>query len=298
MTDRYPPIQKPYARNAEILEEEVYPVGMQRVVLSVEYNGAEFHGFQKQPGNTLTVQGELESALSQVANETVSLVCAGRTDAGVHATNQIVHFDTLAVRPLRAWTRGVNAQLPDSVSIRWAQNVSEYFHARFSAQARTYRYVICNTDTRPALGSDCLTWIRRPLDERAMHDAAQALVGEHDFTSFRAAQCQAHGPVRHIHYLHVARRGDLLIVEVQANAFLHHMVRNIVGSLLEVGLGDKPISWIAEVLAQCNRCSAGVTAKPNGLHLVEVDYPESLSLPNRLPGPHYVQEPLGAFSKG
>jgi len=298
MIDRYPPTQKPYTRNTEILEEQVYPDGMHRVALSVEYNGAEFHGFQKQPGDTVTVQGVLESALSQVANEVVSLVCAGRTDAGVHATNQVVHFDTLAVRPLRAWTRGVNAQLPDSVSVRWAQEVSEFFHARFSASARTYRYVICNTDTRPALGADCLTWVRRSLDEQAMHAAAQALVGEHDFTSFRAAQCQAHGPVRNIHYLDVARRGDLIIVEVQANAFLHHMVRNIVGSLLEVGLGDKPISWIGEVLAQFDRCCAGVTAKPNGLHLVEVDYADSLKLPSRLPGPHYVQEPLGAFSTG
>jgi len=298
MTDRYPPTQKPYTRNAEILEAEVYPEGMRRVALSVEYNGADFHGFQKQPGNTVTVQGVLESALSQVANETVALVCAGRTDAGVHATNQIVHFDTLAVRPLRAWTRGVNAQLPDSVSVRWAQEVSAHFHARFSAHARTYRYVICNTDTRPALGADCLTWIRRRLDEKAMRDAAQALVGEHDFTSFRAAQCQAHGPVREIHYLDVARRGDLLIVEVKANAFLHHMVRNIVGSLLEVGLGDKPVAWMEQVLAERNRCSAGVTAKPNGLHLVEVGYPDSLAFPVRLPGPHYVQEPLGAFSTG
>jgi len=298
MTDRYFPTQKPYTRNVEILEAEAYPEGMHRVALSVEYNGADFHGFQKQPDNTLTVQGVLEFALSQVADEPVALVCAGRTDAGVHATNQIVHFDTQAVRPLRAWTRGVNAQLPDSVSVRWAQEVSAHFHARFSARARTYRYVICNTDTRPALGADCLTWIRNRLDEVAMRAAAQALVGVHDFTSFRASQCQAHNPVREIHYLDVARRGDLLIIEIQANAFLHHMVRNIVGSLLEVGLGDKPVVWIGDVLAERNRCSAGVTAKPNGLHLVEVGYPEPFTFPSRLPGPHYVQEPLGAFLVG
>ncbi len=301
MSENYPPIftsteQKPYIRNGEVIDASAFPEGMHRIALSVEYNGAAFHGFQKQTSGVITVQGVLEKALSEVADEQVTLVCAGRTDAGVHATNQVIHFDTLSERPLKAWTRGVNAFLPDTVSVRWAQAVPSQFHARFTARSRAYRYVISNTPTRPGLGAECLTWERRPLNVTAMREAARALVGEHDFTSFRATQCQAKSPVRTIESLDIARRGELVVIEVKANAFLHHMVRNISGALLAVGVGDKPAGWIAEVLILKNRCEAGVTAKPHGLHLVKVEYPSEYEFPDRLPGPAYFQEPLGAFS--
>lgn len=293
MSDVYPPMQKPYKRNGEILKDGIFPEGMQRVALGVEYNGGQFHGFQKQLSDVDTVQARLELALSKVANEDVTLVCAGRTDAGVHGTNQVIHFDTLASRLMKAWTRGVNTALPDSISVKWAQAVAPQFHARFSAQHRTYRYVIANTYTRPALGYEQLTWVRETLDLDAMKAAAAQLVGEHDFSSFRAAQCQAKNPVRRIHYLHIVRRADLIVVEVQANAFLHHMVRNILGVLLAVGKGDRPAQWVSEVLAARDRSSASVTAKPNGLHLVGVAYPEVFNLPVSSPGPIFVHEPLG-----
>lgn len=294
----YSPQQKTYVRNGEIVDERVYPKGMYRVALAVEYNGAEFHGFQKQSSGVATVQEALEYALSQVAAETITLVCAGRTDAGVHGTNQIVHFDTLSIRPEKAWVMGVNALLPDTVAVKWARNVVPQFHARFSAHARTYRYVICNTPSRPALGYKQLTWERRSIDVDVMRNAAQALVGEHDFTSFRAAQCQAKSPVRTIHYLHIARCGDLVVIEVRANAFLHHMVRNMVGALLAVAVGDKSEDWIAQVLALKDRTQAGVTAKPHGLHLVAVDYPAEFNLPEPVPGPVFFSEGLGGFSEG
>ncbi len=295
MSDVYPPVQKPYKRNGEILEDGVFPEGMNRVALGVEYNGGKFHGFQKQLSGVDTVQARLEVALSKVANEEVSLVCAGRTDAGVHGTNQIVHFDTMASRPVKAWTRGVNTALPDTVSVKWAQVVDPTFHARFSAQHRTYRYVIANTYTRPALAYEQLTWVRETLDLDAMKDAAQLLVGEHDFSSFRAAQCQAKNPVRRIQYLHIVRRGDLIVVEIQANAFLHHMVRNIMGVLLAVAKGEKPPAWVADVLEAKDRSAADVTAKPNGLHLVGVAYPAHFDLPLSSPGPIFVHESLGGL---
>lgn len=295
MSDIYPPRQKPYTRNAEILQEGVFPEGMHRVALGVEYNGASFHGFQKQPSGVDTVQERLEKALSQVANEPVTLICAGRTDTGVHGTNQVVHFDTLSVRPQKAWTRGVNALLPDTISVKWAADVSPYFHARFSARCRTYRYVIVNTPTRPALGHEQLTWVREVIDVAAMWRAGQKLVGEHDFSSFRAAQCQARSPVRHVHYLDIARRGDLIVVEIRANAFLHHMVRNIMGVLLAIGTGEQAESWVDEVLQARDRRQGGVTAKPNGLHLVAIEYPEHFNLPAGLPGPCFLAEKLGEF---
>lgn len=293
MSSVYPPTQKPYQRNGEILEEGVFPEGMRRIALGIEYNGAEFHGFQKQPSGVDTVQERLEKALSQVANESVTLVCAGRTDTGVHGTNQVVHFDTTAERPDKAWTRGVNALLPDTISVRWSREMTPYFHARFSAQHRTYRYVIANTASRPALGFQQLTWVREELDLDAMREAASVLVGEHDFSSFRASQCQAKSPVRRIHYLHIARRGELIVVEIQANAFLHHMVRNIMGVLLAIAKGERPAVWVSEVLAAKDRRLAGVTAKPQGLHLVSVAYPDQYSLPLCQPGPIFIPEALG-----
>ncbi len=295
MSENYPPVQKPYQRNGEILQPEVFPEGMHRVALGVEYNGAKFHGFQKQSSGVDTVQARLEAGISRVADEEVTLVCAGRTDAGVHATNQVIHFDTLAERPMKAWTRGVNALLPDTVAVKWAKPVEPLFHARFSAQCRTYRYVIANTAVRPALACEQLTWVRETLDLDKMKAAAEPLVGEHDFSSFRAAQCQARSPVRRLHHLHITRRGELIVVELQANAFLHHMVRNIMGVLLAIAKGERPVTWVNEVLAAKDRRCAAVTAKPHGLHLVSVDYPSGFSLPVSYPGPIFVSDPVGAL---
>jgi tRNA pseudouridine38-40 synthase len=296
MSANYVPTSKAYSRNGEVVADTVWPEGMQRVALSVEYNGSDFHGFQVQPGGVVTVQQALEVALSKVANETITLVCAGRTDAGVHATNQIIHFDTLAHRPEKAWVLGTRPHLPDTVSINWAANVAPQFHARFSAQARTYRYLICDRRNASGLLHHQITWSTRSLDINLMREGAACLVGEHDFTSFRAVQCQARSPVRQIHHLHIIRRGDLIIVEVQANAFLHHMVRNIVGVLLAVGAGEAPPGWVSSVLAARDRKQGGVTAKPHGLYLVAVNYPDVFSLPAARPGPLFIQEYIGDFA--
>lgn len=288
-------MSKPYERNGEVVADTPWPEGMTRIALGIEYKGSDFHGFQVQPSGVKTVQQALERALSVVADESISLVCAGRTDAGVHATNQVVHFDTLAIRPYKAWVKGTRPHLPDSVSVRWAQEVAPQFHARFSAHHRTYRYLLSDGTTSSALLSDQVTWSSRPLDIELMRQGAAHLVGQHDFTSFRATQCQAKSPVRTLEYLHLARRGDLIVLEIKANAFLHHMVRNIVGVLMAVGAGDKPPVWVREVLHARNRSAGGVTAKPYGLYLVGVDYPADFDLPTCLPGPLYFPEPLGGF---
>ncbi|ACE85102.1 tRNA pseudouridine(38-40) synthase TruA [Cellvibrio japonicus] len=296
MSQIYPPRIKPYERNGEVLDMNLWPEGMRRVALGVEYKGADFHGFQVQPNGVKTVQQSLEKALSIVADEPITLVCAGRTDAGVHATNQVIHFDTLAQRPLKAWMRGLGPHLPDTIGIRWAQDVSPGFHARFSAQSRTYRYLMSDGASSPALLHDQVSWSSRPLDVALMRQGAACLIGEHDFTSFRATQCQAKSPVRRIEYLHLVRRGELIVMEIRANAFLHHMVRNIVGVLMQVGAGFKKPSWVGDVLAARDRTAAGATAKPNGLYLVAVDYPQEFSLPCCLPGPLFFPEPLGGFA--
>lgn len=297
MSENYIPVSKPYVRNGEVVADTVWPEGMSRIALGIEYKGTDYHGFQVQPNGVKTVQQALEAALSKVANETVTLVCAGRTDAGVHATNQIVHFDTLSVRPEKAWLRGTRPYLPDSISVRWAKAVAPQFHARFSAMNRTYRYLITDAKTPSGLLHDQITWASRPLNIDLMRDAASHLVGTHDFTSFRATQCQAKSPIRHINYMHIVRRGDLVILEVQANAFLHHMVRNMVGVLMAVGAGDKPPIWASEVLAALDRSAGGVTAKPFGLYLVGVEYPFDFDLPVCLPGPLFLAEPLGGFAE-
>ena len=296
MSENFIPTSKVYARNGEVLGDTRWPEGMQRVALAVEYKGTDFHGFQTQPNGVKTVQQALEKALSKVADEPITLVCAGRTDAGVHATNQIVHFDTLAKRPLKAWVMGTRPHLPDAVGVKWAANVEPQFHARFSALNRTYRYLMSDAKTSPALLHDQITWSSRPLDINRMREAASYLVGRHDFTSFRATQCQAKSPVREISYLHLVRRGDLIVLEVQANAFLHHMVRNIVGVLLAVGSGDKSASWVGEILAARDRSAGGVTAKPYGLYLVSVDFPAQFNLPSGLPGPLFLSEAVGGFA--
>lgn len=290
------PSSKPYVRSGEVVADTVWPEGMHRIALGIEYKGADYHGFQKQLNGVTTVQQVLERALSRVANEPISLVCAGRTDAGVHATNQVIHFDTLAVRPEKAWLRGTRPYLPDSVSVRWVREVVPQFHARFSAHHRTYRYLLTDAKTPSGLLHDQVTWSSRPLSLTFMQQAATYLVGQHDFTSFRAAQCQAKSPVRRIEYIHLVRRGDLIVLEIQANAFLHHMVRNIVGVLMAVGAGDRSPEWVAEVLAARDRSAGGVTAKPFGLYLVAVDYPVVFDLPKVSPGPLYFSEPIGGFA--
>jgi tRNA pseudouridine38-40 synthase len=296
MSENFIPKTKVYTRNGEVVGDTVWPEGMQRVALAVEYKGTDFHGFQTQPNGVKTVQQALEKALSKVADEPITLVCAGRTDAGVHATNQVIHFDTLAKRLPKAWVMGTRPHLPDSVGVKWAQDVQPHFHARFSALNRTYRYLISDAKTSSALLHDQITWSSRPLDVEKMRAAAAYLVGKHDFTSFRATQCQAKSPIRQIHHFHIIRRGDLIVLEVQANAFLHHMVRNMVGVLMAIGAGDKPASWVAEVLAAKNRSAGGVTSRPFGLYLVSVDFPLEFGLPQMLPGPLFLPEGVGGFA--
>lgn len=256
-----------------------------RYALGVEYDGSEFSGWQRLEARGSTTRGEatvqaaVEDALSFVAGHAVDVVCAGRTDAGVHAACQVVHFDSDAQREPRGWVLGATTRLPASVCVLWCTPVEEDFHARFSARARRYRYRILNRPVRPALGRQTLSWERRPLDAPAMHRAAQALLGEQDFSAFRTVHCQAPHARRDLHAIDVVRMGDIVEVEVQANAFLHHMVRNIVGSLLMIGRGDRPESWLAMVLAGRDRTLAGPTAPPDGLVFVGPRYPAAWRLP-------------------
>ena len=256
-----------------------------RHALGVEYDGGAFSGWQRltQPGaddgGEPTLQAALERALSFVASAPVATVCAGRTDAGVHAQCQVVHFDSGAVRTSRGWMLGATSRLPEQISVRWCVPVADDFHARFSAVARRYRYRILNRSVRPALQRQYLTWIRTPLDAGAMHEAAQQLLGEHDFTSFRTVHCQAPHARRDLQAVAVRREGDIIEIDVQANAFLHHMVRNIVGSLLEVGAGERPPEWIAEVLSARDRTVAGPTAPASGLCFLGPCYPAHWNLP-------------------
>lgn len=248
-----------------------------RYACGVEYNGAGFHGWQQQP-HARSVQGDVQAALSKVANHPVQVVCAGRTDSGVHATMQVIHFDSEAPRTLYSWLMGVNANLPSDVCVLWVKEVNEEFHARFSARLRCYRYVILNRHISSALLRHRASWDYRPLDEKRMNEAAGILVGEHDFSSFRATGCQANSPIRTIHRLEVTRSGLFLYIDVQANAFLHHMVRNIAGVLMTVGCGEKEVAWVDEVLALRDRAQSGVTAPADGLYLVGVGYPENFLL--------------------
>lgn len=255
-----------------------------RIALGIEYYGANYYGWQRQR-EVNSVQQELETALSRIANHPVEIQCAGRTDAGVNATGQVVHFDTTVERQMTAWTLGVNAQLPDDIAVRWAKIVDDEFHARFTATARRYRYVIFNEPLRPAILSKGVSHYYHSLDAEKMHEAGQCLLGERDFTSFRAAQCQSNTPFRNIMALSVHRAGSYVILDIQANAFLHHMVRNITGSLLLVGTGEKPKEWLAEVLEAKDRTVAGATAKAEGLYLVDVTYPAQHELPKPPLGP-------------
>jgi tRNA pseudouridine38-40 synthase len=231
------------------------------------------------------IQSVVEAALSKVADHPVAVTAAGRTDAGVHAAMQVVHFDTPAVRSERGWVLGATTNLPSQVSVLWSREVTEAFHARYSALARTYRYVILNRTPRPALAADRVCWIREPLDENRMRTAAAHLLGEHDFSSFRAAECQARTPLRNLHEIDVVRTGEHIVLTVRANAFLHHMVRNIAGVLIAIGSGERPTDWTAEVLAAHDRTKGGVTAPPGGLYLAGIRYTPSLGLPSEPPDP-------------
>ncbi|PWB31530.1 tRNA pseudouridine(38-40) synthase TruA [Pseudomonas sp. SDI] len=262
--------------------------GYFRIALGVEYKGSRYHGWQRQASGVLSVQQTLEEALSRVADSPVTIHCAGRTDAAVHASGQVVHFDTRAVRSMKAWTMGANINLPHDISVTWAAEMPAHFHARFKAKARRYRYIIYNDQVRPAHLGDQVTWNHRPLDVERMAQAASYLVGTHDFSSFRASQCQAKSPVKEMYHLRVTRHGKMIVLDIRASAFLHHMVRNIAGVLMSIGAGLRPVEWAAEVLAARDRRAAGVTGHPFGLYLVQVEYPPEYALPSRYIGPHFL----------
>jgi tRNA pseudouridine38-40 synthase len=251
---------------------------MARYAAGLEYDGRAYSGWQFQPG-LHTVQDEIQRAFARVADSPVETVCAGRTDAGVHASAQVLHFDSMAVRSERAWRLGANTYLPNDVAVLWVREVPEQFHARFSATARSYRYLILNRDSRPALDSGRAIWERRPLDHELMNSCAQRLVGEHDFSAFRAIECQAKSPVRRVERVAVTRAGEWVRLDITANAFLHHMVRNVAGLLMSVGQGDSPPERVATVLAARDRKLNAATAPPDGLYLAGVRYPAEFGLP-------------------
>ena len=251
---------------------------MARIALGIEYDGSAFCGWQTQ-ADGCAVQDAVERALSEIASHPVATICAGRTDAGVHALAQVVHFDSDAVRPQSAWLRGVNALLPEAVAVLWAQPVADDFHARYAAAERRYRYLLLDQPVRPALNRNHVGWIHQTLDVDRMRAAALHLLGEHDFSAFRSAECQARSPVRELRRLDIVRGGDCVVFELAANAFLHHMVRNIVGSLAYVGAGRQPPQWLREVLAGGDRSKAAPTISPAGLYLAGVSYDAKFNLP-------------------
>lgn len=251
---------------------------MQRVALGIEYDGSKFAGWQLQNGRR-TIQEVLEAALSEVANHPVRVICAGRTDAGVHGLAQVVHFDTTAQRSYYSWQMGGNSALPPEVRITFAMSVPPDFHARTAAIARHYRYTILNRSAASALDVGRVTWTPHALDEMRMAEGAQFLIGDHDFSAFRAQSCQSKSPRRIMHFIHVAREGNRIHLDVCANAFVHHMVRNVAGALIAVGAGKYPPEWVQEVLQGLDRSKAGVTAPPDGLYFAGVLYPERFGLP-------------------
>ena len=252
----------------------------------IEYDGTPYFGWQRLSHGP-SVQTEVERAISKVANHNVHLTCAGRTDSGVHAIGQVVHFESDAERDEKAWRMGCNTNLPDDIALRWIQPVDEEFHARFSALSRRYRYIILNQKTRPALLNKRVCWFRDPLNETDMQQAAEYLYGENDFSSFRAAGCQAKHAMRELQEIKVNRDGDFIYVDIVANAFLHHMVRNNVGSLFEVGTGEQSPEWFSDLLDIRDRTKAGVTAPASGLYFVSVEYPEKFGLPKVAEPPYF-----------
>ena len=249
-----------------------------RIALGLEYHGAAFCGWQTQPSGC-GVQDCVEGALREVAGEPLETICAGRTDAGVHALQQVIHFDTSAARPDTAWVRGVNTCLPDSAAVLWMREVSDEFHARYSARSRCYRYVLLNHPVRPAAEQGRVGWFHRPLDVGRMREAAALLTGERDFSAFRSSECQARSPVRRLERIDVERRGDYVVFDFRANAFLHHMVRNLMGALIFVGKGKHRPEWVGEVLASRDRSQAAPTFEAAGLYLARVEYDAAWGLP-------------------
>ncbi len=265
-----------------------------KISAGVEYHGSQYAGWQRQQ-HSASVQERVEDALAAVADHPVRVTCAGRTDAGVHALGQVIHFETEAARQSHSWVLGANTQLPGDISIIWAQPAAADFHARYSALSRSYRYLILNRPARPGLHHLRVAWECRRLDADRMSRAAAALVGEHDFTSYRAASCQAHTAVRKVTTLDVRRCGEFIIIFIEANAFLHHMVRNIVGVLMSIGLRRQEVGWAQDVLAARDRACGGVTAAPHGLYLAEVKYPAEYAVPVRRTAPlAELQCPAGA----
>lgn len=249
-----------------------------RYAAGVEYDGTGYSGWQRQH-HARTIQGEVESALSTIANHPVQAVCAGRTDAGVHALGQVIHFDSEQERENKAWCFGANSLLPKGISLRWVQPVDDSFSARYTAMARRYRYLILDSRTRSGLFAQRLCWTRHPLDETRMQQAARHLVGEHDFSSFRASECQSLSPVRNVHSIRIERQTDVITLDIQANAFVHHMVRNIAGVLMQIGRGHREIDWTADLLNIKDRSRGGVTAPAHGLYFISVSYPDPYTFP-------------------
>lgn len=268
---------------------EMAAAGVFRIALGVEYKGSRYRGFQRQRAGVPSIQESLEKALSEVAGGApVTLSCAGRTDALVHACGQVVHFDTRIERSMHAWVMGANRNLAPDISVTWARAMPAHFDARFSAMSRRYRYVIYSDPIRPAHMAEEVTWNHRPLDIARMRVAAASLVGTHDFSAFRARQCQAKSPIKTVHHLELIEYGRFIVLDIRANAFLHHMVRNIAGVLMTIGCGERPVHWAREVLETGVRRDGGVTAHPYGLYLVQVEYPAEFDLPERYIGPHFL----------
>jgi tRNA pseudouridine38-40 synthase len=251
---------------------------VQRIALGLEYDGRAFQGWQTQPGGN-TIQDHLEAALAMIHGAPARTMTAGRTDAGVHASAQVAHFDAINPRPEQAWVRGVNAYLPRGISVLWARRVPEDFHARYSARERLYRYLLLNRPVRPALLAGRVGWMHGRLDVAAMNRAADCLLGTHDFSAFRAAECQAKTPIRDLREASITRNGEMLTFQFRANAFLHHQVRNLVGALVWVGLGRRPPEWLAEVLECRDRARAAATFPPDGLYLAGIRYDPRYDLP-------------------
>ena len=261
---------------------------MKRLALGVQYDGTAFNGYQKQPERN-TVQDKLEIALEKFARVMLPTTCAGRTDTGVHALEQVIHFDTELTRDMQSWVRGVNAFLPDAIAVRWAHQIPELpgqeFHARFAAFARTYHYVLFNNPVRSPLLVGRAGWTFRPLELEPMREAAEHLVGTHDFSAFRSSQCQAKTPVKQMHQVSIERHGEVIVFTLRASAFLHHMVRNVIGSLIYVGQGRHPPAWLGDVLEGRDRNDAAPTFMPDGLYLAKIDYDPKWGLPHEATSP-------------
>ncbi|THB69399.1 MAG: tRNA pseudouridine(38-40) synthase TruA [Gammaproteobacteria bacterium] len=250
-----------------------------KLAACVEYDGTDFHGWQTQSSGCRTVQSEIEAAISKVANEPVAVTCSGRTDKGVHGFGQVIHFETNAIRDERSWTLGITTNLPRDIGVSWVMPVKDDFNARFSALSRRYRYVIYQSMVRPSILRHRVCWSCRRLDAMLMHKGAQHLLGEHDFSSFRAAECQAAHPLRDMQFVDVSSEGDYIYIDIQANAFLHHMVRNIAGVLIQVGEGRQDSPWVKQVLEARDRTAADITAPAQGLYFVSVKYPDEYLIP-------------------